>query len=76
MGIQRHVSRRPSDGRQDLDETMSGLTDRPDLECLFERQVAMPQILRLAGKGIRTEAIQRLLEGPDPARALKTLLGR
>ena len=74
MPNQRHESRRPNP-RLTLDDIMSGLTDRADLERLFERNVAMPQILRLAGRGIAAETILGLLDGPEPDRALRRLLG-
>ena len=61
--------------RPDLQDTLSSLSDRTDLERLFDRKVGMSQILRLAGKGIRRQTILALLDGPDPAGALRKLLG-
>jgi len=57
-------------------ETMNGLTERPDLERLFDRKVPMSQILRLAGKGVAPGQVRLLLDGPDPAHALRKILGR
>lgn len=81
MPHQRHASRGLNPGQAPgltlglaLDDLMSGLTDRADLERLFERKVAMPQILRLAGRGIGAGTILRLLDGPEPDRALRKLL--
>lgn len=57
-----------------LQDSLSALTDRTDLEKLFDRKVEMSGILRLAGMGIRRETILALLESPDPSRALRKLL--
>ena len=58
----------------DLQDSLSALSDRTDLEKLFDRKVGMSRILRLAGMGIRRETILALLESPDPAGALEKLL--
>jgi hypothetical protein len=57
-----------------LQDSLSALTDRTDLEKLFDRKVGMSGILRIAGMGIRRETILALLESPDPPRELEKLL--
>jgi len=51
------------------------MTDRPDLERLFEKRVALPDILRLMGRYISREQIHDLLASPHVERDIKKLLG-
>ncbi len=60
--------------RQDLQEALSMASERPDLERLFERRVALPDILRLAGREVSPGRVSDLLESPDLARDLRKLL--
>jgi hypothetical protein len=50
------------------------LTDREDLARLFEKNVDLPTILRLAGRQVPRETIRALLESPDPGREARRIL--
>ena len=58
----------------DIRDLLSSVSERPDLERLFDRKVALSQILRLAGRGIGHDKIVDLLGSPDPSGDLKRLL--
>ncbi|HET9482125.1 MAG TPA: hypothetical protein VFP98_10245 [Candidatus Polarisedimenticolia bacterium] len=57
----------------DLQDVLSALPDRTDLEDLFNHQVGLPQILRLAGHRVSPMRVKRLLGSADPARELRKL---
>jgi len=59
----------------DLQDALSAASDSPDLEQLFNKKVALSQILRLTGRGIHRRRVVELLASPDPARDVKKLLG-
>ena len=81
MHLRRHSIRRryegpPAQGKAaaDIQDLLSSVSERPDLERLFDRKVALSQILRLAGRGIERDRIVELLGSSDPSRDLKKLL--
>jgi hypothetical protein len=57
-----------------MQDLLSSVSERKDLERLFDRKVALSQILRLAGRGIDRDRIVELLGSSDPSRDLKKLL--
>ncbi|HEY3174792.1 MAG TPA: hypothetical protein VGK94_03430 [Candidatus Polarisedimenticolia bacterium] len=81
MHLRRHQARRRSQGlptlersASDIQDLLSGVPERADLERLFDRKVSLSQILRLAGKRVDHDRIAELLGSPDPSRDLKKLL--
>jgi hypothetical protein len=80
MHLRRHPARRlpglPTPGKDpaDIRDLLSSVSERPDLERLFDRKVTLSQILRLAGRGIGHDRIVELLGSPDPSGDLKRLL--
>lgn len=60
--------------RPDLEDALSAVPERNDLERLFERSVPMPDILRLGAREVNPGRIQALLDSPDLRRDLKRLL--
>lgn len=70
-----HVRMRQSVNREtDIQDALGSLSDRADLERLFDRKVGMTEVLRLVGKGIGPKTILGLLESPDPNGAIRKLL--
>ncbi len=59
----------------EIQDLLGAMTDRPDLERLFEKRVALPDILRLMGRYISREQIHDLLASPHVERDIKKLLG-
>lgn len=81
MNLRRNTSRRrapdaPPYGEEagDIRDLLSSVSERTDLEKLFDRKIALSQILRLAGRRIDRAKIQELLGSPDPSGDLKKLL--
>ena len=81
MQVRRVVSRRrfpvpPPSGSQtaDIQDLLSTVSERTDLERLFDRKVALSQILRLAGRRVDRDRIVELLDSADPTGDLKKLL--
>ncbi len=69
--------KRPADrarGGAELQDRLSSISDRLDLEQLFSRKVVFSQILRLTGKEVSRAGIKDLLTSPDLHRDLKKLL--
>ena len=58
----------------ELQDRLSSIPDRVDLEKLFERKVVFSQILRLTGMDVSRGGIKDLLTSPDLHRDLKKLL--
>ncbi len=69
---QRTIRRR---AKADLQDLLSSIPDRADLETLFERRVDLAQILRLTGRQVSRQRIGDLLASPDLTGDLKKLLG-
>ena len=59
---------------EDIQDLLGGLTDRGDLERLFDRRIALPQIVRLMGHQVSREQILDLLSSPEIEKDLKKLL--
>ena len=59
----------------DLQDLLSSIPDRTDLETLFERRVDLAQILRLTGRQVSRRRIEDLLASPDLTGELKKILG-
>jgi hypothetical protein len=57
-----------------MPDLLGALTDRDDLERLFARSVALPQIIRLMGRQVSREQIHDLLSSPELERDLRKLL--
>ena len=81
MHLRRHQPGRRSPGlpahersATEIQDLLSGVPERADLERLFDRKVSLSQILRLAGKRVDHDRIAELLGSPDPAKDLKKLL--
>ncbi len=55
-------------------DRLGALTDREDLARLYERNVDLATIVRLAGRQVPRETIRALLESPDPGREAKRIL--
>ena len=64
----------PCTAAEDLSDRLGSITDREDLERLFARSVAMPQILQLMGRQISREQIHDLLESATLEEDLRKLL--
>jgi len=75
MSTDRRVVRARRSRLQDLQDSLSMATERPDLERLFERRVGLPDILRLASREVSPGRVSDLLESPDLTRDLRRLLG-
>ena len=58
----------------ELQDRLSSIPDRVDLEKLFERKIVISQILRLTGMDVSRAGIKDLLASPDLDRDLKKLL--
>ena len=58
----------------ELQELLSTVPDRPDLERLFQRKVGLPQILRLTGRDVGRGRISDLLTSEDLRTDLRKLL--
>src|SRR5262245_36641569 len=65
----------PGETADDIRDLLSSASERTDLERLFDRKVALAQILRLAGKRVDRRRIQELLGSDDPSEDLRKLLG-
>ena len=69
-----HRSARRKRGEAEIQDLLSSIPDRLDLERLFERKVVFSQILRLTGRDVSLAGINELLDSPDLHRDLKKLL--
>ena len=59
--------------KRDLQDLLSGVSDRGDLERLFQREIPLADILRLVGRGGSPSMVVALLESRDPARDIRRL---
>jgi hypothetical protein len=64
---------RPEAG-EDIQDVLGSITDRDDLEKLYERQVGLPSILKIMGRQISREEIHQLLLSPHPEKDVRKLL--
>lgn len=55
-------------------DMLGSMTDREDLARLHARNVDLPTIVQLMGRGVPREAIRSILESPDPARKIRRIL--
>ncbi|HXI03540.1 MAG TPA: hypothetical protein VNI57_10225 [Candidatus Saccharimonadales bacterium] len=55
-------------------DMLGSMTDREDLARLHARNVDLPTIVRLMGRGVPRDAIRSILESPDPARKIRRIL--
>ena len=69
-----HTQRAGRQRTADIQDTLSAVSERSDLERLFNRKVPLSQILRLAGREVNRERIEEILGSPDPSGDLKKLL--
>ena len=70
-------ARRPSISSvapEDIQDLLGAITDRPDLERLYARHVALPSIVRLMGHQVSREQIHDLLSSQHLEQELKKLL--
>ena len=58
----------------DIQDLLGSITDRADLERLFDRRVGLPSILRLMGHQVSREQINELLEASDIESAIRKLV--
>jgi hypothetical protein len=58
----------------DIQDLLGSMTDRPDLERLFARNVGLDWILKLMGRQISREQILELIESPHLEEDLRKLL--
>jgi hypothetical protein len=58
----------------DFPDLLGAITDRPDLERLFARNVGLDNILKLIGRHVSRDQILELLESPNFDEDLRTLL--
>lgn len=70
----RRAAIRPAGTPAEVVDRLGALTDRDDLARLFERNVDLPTIVRLAGRRVPRETIRRILESPDPPREARRIL--
>lgn len=62
-------------GRADLQDALSALPDRKELERLFDRETPLTEILKLAGHQVGRDRIDEILDSPDPSHEIRRLLG-
>jgi hypothetical protein len=55
-------------------DMLGSMTDREDLARLHARNVDLPTIVRLMGRGVPRDAIRSILDSPDPARKIRRIL--
>ncbi|HKY33657.1 MAG TPA: hypothetical protein VJV23_14090 [Candidatus Polarisedimenticolia bacterium] len=69
-------SRRPAPRSRgaDLPDVLSAIPERRDLERLFDRNVPLQRILRLATRQVPPGSVGKLLESPHFRRELDELL--
>jgi hypothetical protein len=62
------------EGYGDFPDLLGSITDRPDLEQLFARNVGLDSILKLMGRHVSRERILELLASPNFEEDLRKLL--
>ena len=58
-----------------IEDRLQAMTEREDLQQLYERKVPVDQIVRLLGRGADRGQIDHLLGCDDPHREIRRILG-
>jgi hypothetical protein len=61
-------------GPEEIVDRLGSMTDRQDLERLFDRHVEMSTLVRLMGRQVSRQEIRLLLESPHPEQEIRKLL--
>lgn len=61
-------------GQEKIVDRLGSMTDRQDLERLFDRHVGISALVRLTGREVSRRDIGDLLESPHPEREICKLL--
>ena len=61
-------------GQEEIIDRLGSMTDRQDLERLFDRHVGISALVRLTGREVSRRDIGDLLESPHPEREIRRLL--
>ncbi len=62
-------------GPEEIVDRLGSMTDRQDLERLYDRHVEMSALVRLTGREVSRQEIRELLESPHPEQEIHKLLG-
>lgn len=68
------ASRSRIPGREEIVDRLGSMTDRQDLERLFDRHVGISALVRLMGREVSRRDIGDLLESPHPEREIRKFL--
>ena len=61
--------------RDQIEDMLHSLPDRPDLERLYQRNIPLDQILQLLGHHVDPRQIDFLLRCDDPRKEIRRILG-
>ena len=62
--------------REEIEDLLHTLPDRPDLQKLYERNIPLDQLLQLLGHQVDSHQIEFLLRCEDPRTEIRRILGR